>query len=57
MIIFGKRRNETNSSMGVTCIAKGKCKFRYTTLFEKCKNNLGKEKRESYFEPRERDNQ
>lgn len=53
MSIFGKRKNETNSSMGVTCVAKGKCEFRHTTLCEKCKNNLGTEKQESYFKPRE----
>lgn len=56
MNIFGKRKNETNSSMGVTCVAKGECEFRHTTLCEKCKNNLGMERKESYFEPRERDN-
>lgn len=55
MSIFGKRKNETNSSMGVTCVAKGKCEFRHTELCRKCKNNLGAEKQESYFDRRESD--
>lgn len=57
MSIFDKfrTRNETNSSMGVTCVASGKCEFRHTTLCEKCKNNLGMQKDKSYFEPKECD--
>lgn len=53
MRVFGKRKNETNSSMSVACIAKGECEFRHTTLCVKCKNNLGIERKKSYFEPRE----
>lgn len=47
-----KRKNQQNSSMGVTCIAKGRCEFRHTTICEKCKNNIGVERDKSYFKPR-----
>lgn len=55
MNLWGKRNNETNSSMGVTCVADGKCCHRHTTMCDKCKNNIGYQRDKSYFEPKERD--
>lgn len=57
MSLFDKFRtkNEINSSLGVTCVADGKCYFRHTTLCEKCKNNIGYQRDKSYFAPKERD--
>ncbi len=54
MGLFNKKRkkNVQNSSMKVTCIATEKCKFRYTTLCDKCKHNIGAEGDKSYFEPK-----
>lgn len=48
--LFGK--NERNSSLSVTCVARGECEFRHTTLCDKCKNNMGMQKYKSYFEPK-----
>lgn len=56
MSLFGKRKNETNSSMAVTCIAKDNCCHRHTTMCDKCKNNIGEQRDKSYFEPKESDN-
>ena len=55
MSVFNKfkKKNLWNSSMVVTCVASGKCEFRHTTMCDRCKNNMGMEKTESYFEPRE----
>lgn len=55
MSLFWKRRNETNSSMGVTCVADGKCCHRHTMVCKLCKNNLGMQRDKSYFVPKERD--
>lgn len=52
MLNIFKRKNETNSSLNVTCIAKGTCEFRHTTLCNECKNNLGIIEEKSYFEPK-----
>lgn len=55
MSLFGKRKNETNSSMGVTCVADDKCCHRHTTMCDRCKNNIGAQRDKSYFDPKERD--
>ncbi len=33
--------NEQNSTRSVQCIATNKCRFRFTTLCETCKKNIG----------------
>ena len=50
-----KRKNQKNSSMRVTCVAKGKCEFRHTTMCDKCNNNIGPERDKSYFKPKMED--
>ena len=43
--------NQTNSSMGVQCVAPEKCRLRHTTSCDNCKNNIGKYEDESFYEP------
>lgn len=45
--------NQTNSSMGVQCVAPDKCQMRHTTLCKGCKNNIGKHEDKDFYEPRE----
>lgn len=44
--------NQENSTLGKQCIAKGKCRFRFTTMCDTCKNNIGAEEEKSYYEQR-----
>lgn len=45
--------NQTNSSMGVQCVAPDKCRLRHTTSCDNYKNNIGKYKDKNFYEPRE----
>lgn len=58
---FGKKRNDQNtyrrvnqdnSTLGVQCVAKGKCEMRFTTLCDTCRNNSGMKRDVNYYEPR-----
>lgn len=44
--------NEQNSTLGVQCVATEKCKFRFTTMCETCKKNIGTKEEKSYYEER-----
>ncbi len=44
--------NEKNSTSVVQCIAIDKCKFRFTTMCEMCKKNIGAKEEKSYYEER-----
>lgn len=48
-----KAVNQTNSSMGIQCVAPDKCRFRHTTTCDSCKNNIGKYEGKDFYEPRE----
>lgn len=56
-MVFRKNRkrfclvNQENLTLGKQCIAKGKCRFRFTTMCDICKNNIGAEEK-SYYEQR-----
>lgn len=45
--------NKSNSTIGVQCIAKGKCEFRFTSLCKKCENNIGMKEDKNYFKLKE----
>ena len=44
--------NQTNSSLGVQCVAPDKCGLRHTTSCDKCKYNIGKYEDKIFYEPR-----
>lgn len=46
--------NQTNSSMGVQCVAPDKCYMRHTALCKGCKNNIGEYEDKDFYEPREK---
>lgn len=45
--------NSLNSTIGNQCVAENICIFRFTTMCQKCKNNIGKERYKNYFELKE----
>lgn len=49
-----KFKNETNSSLIVTCVAAGKCSMRHTTLCDGCENNVGMQIKHNYFKPKQK---
>lgn len=48
-----KKVNELNSTIGNQCVADGICEFRFTTMCQNCKNNIGMKKDKNYFELKE----
>ena len=44
--------NKNNSTLITQCVALRRCEFRFTTLCEHCKKNIGMKEEKSYFEPR-----
>lgn len=38
---FFQTVNQQNSTMGVQCVASKKCGFRFTTVCDNCKKNIG----------------
>lgn len=52
---LGKRSkiiNQTNSSLGIQCVAPDKCRSRHTPICNNCKNNIGEYKDKDFYEPR-----
>ena len=44
--------NPINSMMGVQCVAPERCRLRYTTSCNNCKNNIGEHEDKNFYEPR-----
>ena len=44
--------NPINSMIGVHCVAPEKCRLRYTTSCNNCKNNIGGHEDKNFYEPR-----
>ncbi len=44
--------NERNSTLGIQCVATDKCRFRFTTMCETCKKNIGAKEEKNYYEER-----
>jgi len=42
--------NDENSTLAVSCVAPGKCEFRFTTMCQRCKKNLGCKQEKNYYE-------
>lgn len=42
--------NDENSTLAVSCVALRKCEFRFTTMCQSCKKNLGYKQEKNYYE-------